>query len=116
VSVPKKYERRGIGRSIIEHAELFLLAVAAALTVSDEDEILELSSNELRTKLLEKNDVTVQIEMGVINKRTDLFPWYEKQGYRVESEMRPNDAELTRIILDHMADDVCCVKMMKTLL
>ena len=116
MSVPKKYERTGIGRSIVEHAEFFLLTLAAVLTVSDDDEIVELSSDELRAKLREKNDVTVRIEMGVINKRIDLFPWYEKQGYHVACEMRPNDAELTRIILDHMSDDVCCIKMIKNLL
>ncbi len=54
------------------------------------------------------------MEMGVINLRTDLFPWYEKQGYKIISEIRPNDAEVTRIIRDDM--DVCCILMRRVLL
>lgn len=52
-------------------------------------------------------------EMGVINLRKDLFPWYEKMGYEVIGEIRPNDAEVSRIILDDL--DVCCILMRKVL-
>jgi len=52
-------------------------------------------------------------EMGVINLRKDLFPWYEKMGYVVIGEIRPNDAEVSRIILEEL--DVCCILMRKVL-
>ena len=53
------------------------------------------------------------MEMGVINQRKDLFPWYEGQGYKVIGEIRPNDAELLRICLDEV--DICCVLMRKVI-
>jgi hypothetical protein len=78
----------------------------AIVGVGDED------SNGMGKEPLIKSSAVM--EMGVINMRTDLFPWYEKQGYIRIGEMRPHDAELTRIIADGM--DVCCVKMRKILL
>jgi hypothetical protein len=84
--------KRGIGKTIIQATEKYLLEVA-------------LSS----TKIMK-----VTIQMGVINLRKDLFSWYEKQGYSVVGEIRPNDEELSRIILDDL--DVCCVLMTKSLI
>lgn len=53
----------------------------------------------------------VNMEMGVINQRKDLFPWYEGQGYVVIGEIKPNDEELLRICLDEC--DICCILMRK---
>ena len=68
--------------------------------------MLEMATNAVK-------HTTIVMEMGVINLRKDLFPWYERQGYNVIEEIRPNDAELNRIVLDEM--DVCCVLMRKVL-
>jgi hypothetical protein len=53
------------------------------------------------------------MEMGVINVRQDLFPWYESQGYITGTEIHPNDAELTRVIIPGL--DVFCILMNKSL-
>lgn len=53
--------------------------------------------------------------MGVINKREDLFPWYQKQGYEILYEIRPNDEEILRITREDMQNDICCVLMQKKL-
>jgi hypothetical protein len=55
----------------------------------------------------------VVMEMGVINMREDLFPWYEKQDYKVIGDIRPNGEEIERIKLEEM--DICCVLMRKEL-
>lgn len=55
----------------------------------------------------------VVMEMGVINQRADLFPWYEKQGYSIVGEIRPNDPEIQRIVRDDM--DIFCILMRKVL-
>lgn len=59
-------------------------------------------------------NLVVNMEMGVINQRKDLFPWYEGQGYNIIGEIRPNDEELLRICLDDV--DICCILMRKRLL
>jgi ribosomal protein S18 acetylase RimI-like enzyme len=95
VAVASKFEKRGIGKSLIAAMETHLLD-----TVRNQSE-------------LKDSVAIVSMEMGVINLRKDLFPWYEKQGYTVVGEIRPNDAEVSRIILDDL--DVCCVLMRKVL-
>ena len=57
----------------------------------------------------------VVLQMGVINLREDLFPWYESQGFRRLHEIRPNDPEVELITLDELKDQVCCVLMEKEL-
>lgn len=56
-----------------------------------------------------------KLQMGVINLRTDLFPWYEAQGFKTLGEIRPNDPEVELITLDELKDKVCCVLMEKEL-
>lgn len=96
MSVPTRFEKRGIGKALVRAAENQLLKVAQ-----------EEHSTCPTSKLL------VHMEMGVINQRTDLFPWYEGQGYQIIGEIRPNDAELLRICLDDV--DICCILMRKVL-
>lgn len=101
VSVPEKFGKRGIGKALVKGVENKLIEI-----VKVEQETVERSTGTAPA-------VSVHVEMGVINLRTDLFPWYESQGYAIVEEIRPNDAEITRIILDDL--DVCCVLMRKTL-
>lgn len=94
--MPSKYGKRGIGSTLIKAVEAKIMEVATEHHRKHENLQLEVFS-----------------EMGVINVREDLFPWYGKQGYEKLYELRPNNAELTRIILDGM--DVCCILMRKKL-
>ena len=96
VSVPEKYGRRGIGKALVKAAEDQLLSIIARDTHNADKHI------------------TATIEMGVINLRKDLFVWYGSQGYEMVGEIRPNDEEISRIILDDL--DVCAVLMRKTLI
>lgn len=107
VSVPEKFGKRGIGKSLVQAAEQQLIIELG----HKENELQEVSSS--FDGIPSRVDVNVSMEMGVINLRTDLFPWYQSQGYQIEGEIRPNDTEITRIILDNM--DVCCVLMKKVL-
>eukprot|EP01035_Chromulina_nebulosa_P017247 gene17247-22775_t len=90
VSIPTKYGNRGFGKKLVQGAENYILNIA--------------NSNGYDSAVM---------EMGVINLRKDLFPWYEKQGYAIIEEIRPNDEEVSRIILDDL--DVCCILMRKIL-
>lgn len=53
------------------------------------------------------------MEMGVVNVRTDLFPWYEKQGYEIIGDVK-NDSSFSELVADGL--DVYCILMRKTLL
>eukprot|EP01031_Cornospumella_fuschlensis_P031564 gene31563-38149_t len=92
VSVPSKHGKKGIGKGLVAAAERKIREIASTF-----------SKNHAR------------LQMGVINKRTDLFPWYEAQGFRVLGEIRPNDPEVEMITLDDMKDTICCVLMEKVL-
>lgn len=94
--MPTKYERRGIGKALVTAAETKLQEIAKEM----------LHSNMSAEPIL-------YMEMGVINLRKDLFPWYESQGYVVIKELRPNDPEFNEMCLDEL--DVCCVLMRKQL-
>ena len=48
---------------------------------------------------------SVNIQMGVINLREDLFAWYKSQGFEIVDKL-PNDPELLRIIRDDLLDQV----------
>jgi hypothetical protein len=63
VSVPKLWGKRGIGKKLVRAAEEYTLEVAERKL----DE--ERKSGGIRYKLI------VDMEMGVINLRRDLFPW-----------------------------------------
>lgn len=59
--------------------------------------------------------LTISLQMGVINLRKDLFPWYESQGFQIMGEIRPNDPEVELITLDELKEAVCCILMKKEL-
>ena len=96
VSVRLACEKRGIGRGLVAAAESFLLDLAQSKSMSMSKES------------------SVAMEMGVINLRADLFPFYEKQGY-VQGERLPHSEELSRIILPERIDEVFCMAMRKNL-
>ena len=87
VSVLRAFEKQGVGRGLVRAAEEYLLALDCAAT-------------------------SVVIEMGVINLRADLFPFYEKQGYNTGARL-PHTDELARICLPEL--DVFLVQMAKRL-
>ena len=90
VSVPGIFAKRGIGKKLVQAAEQKLLEFAATSPVPSK----------------------VIMEMGVINLREDLFPWYESQGY-VKFQRLPDSEELARIKLDEV--EVYCILMQKIL-
>ncbi len=59
------------------------------------------------------NNVEADLEMGVINQRKDLFPWYEKQGFTAFEEIF--DSELDKVVLDELRGKVFCILMRKHL-
>lgn len=94
VSVPTRYEKQGIGKALVSAAEARVLAVSSALPPLSHPR-------------------RVEMEMGVINLREDLFPWYMSQGYHVEGEIRPVEPDIKLISLDDL--NVCSVLMKKVL-
>lgn len=92
VSVPAKNGKRGIGKALVQAAENKVKMIAQQAQVKQ-----------------------AFLEMGVINLREDLFPWYEGQGFVKLHEIRPNDPEVEMITLDEMKYQVCCVLMRKEL-
>lgn len=101
MSVPSKYGKRGIGKALVQ---------------SIESQLADIAQKELDALLASDATICyvaldVNMEMGVINQRKDLFPWYEGQGYVVIGEIKPNDEELLRICLDEC--DICCILMRK---
>lgn len=91
VAVVPKFSKQGIGKRLISDAEDFIK--------------LKYESN--------KAEISVIMELGIINLRADLFKWYSNQGYYVVSEIRPNDNEFEKILLPNI--DVCIVLMRKIL-
>jgi len=73
VSVPPRCEKKGIGKALVKGAESKVLSIANSVT-NNSPKKLEIS-----------------LQMGVINLRKDLFPWYENQGFITIGEIRPND-------------------------
>ena len=90
VSVPPAFAKRGIGKKLVQTAEQKLLEISTKSTLPSK----------------------VVMEMGVINLREDLFPWYESQGYS-KHERLPDSDELARIKLDEV--EVYCILMQKQL-
>lgn len=97
VAVSRKFEKRGIGKNLIEAAATFTRTRAAQMQGGAE------GGKSVRAKLT----------MGVINLREDLFGWYGRQGFTRGEEVRPNNAELQRICLPEL--DTCLVLMHKDL-
>jgi hypothetical protein len=81
------------------------------LVQSAESKIIQIGTE---MKLKQNASISVQctMEMGVINLREDLFPWYNKLGYETLDRL-PHDEELRRIVLEDV--DVYCVLMRKEL-
>jgi ribosomal protein S18 acetylase RimI-like enzyme len=91
VSVPPRYASRGIGKGLVKAAEEFLVAEV---------------QRQGRPK------APVVMELGVINLRKELFPWYEAMGYSTGKPL-PHSEELERIILPGV--EVFCIGMSKRL-
>lgn len=101
VSVPTKFGKQGIGKALVTGAESKLVEIA------QEQLLIKKSAGDDGIKL------SVVMEMGVINLRTDLFPWYEKQGYSIIGEFLPRDKEVEMIKLPDV--EVHCILMRKQL-
>lgn len=97
VAVPRKYEHHGFGKRIVQAAEEYLLKQAQI---------------EMKNQNLTPDRITVRMEMGVVSVRTDLFPWYVKQGYTVEGNYPP-DRGFEMLLNDDYKSKVHLVKMTK---
>lgn len=95
VSVPERFGQRGVGRLLVASAEKHVVGKAEKLRVQG------------------SGVAEVWMEMGVINLRKDLFPWYENQGYRMSREALPHDEELAKMVREDM--NVFLVLMTKQL-
>ena len=105
--MPSQFEKKGIGKKLVKAAEEHLLEVAQhQFACAQKDRQASSESSKLISLI-------VNMEMGVINQRADLFPWYESQGYAVVGNIYPNDAELTRICLE--GADIYCVLLRKNI-
>ncbi|XP_012554656.1 uncharacterized protein LOC100212726 [Hydra vulgaris] len=107
VSVPSKYGKRGIGKTLVASAENYLLENVFKVIQHQMSSSVNIINNNNP-----QFDVVMEIE--VVNLRVDLFPWYEKQGYQIVDKIKPNDVEFTVKILDGM--DVFFILMRKKLL
>eukprot|EP00981_Chlorochromonas_danica_P014842 scaffold9085_cov180-Ochromonas_danica.AAC.1 len=103
VSVPSKHGRKGLGRGLVRAAEEKVRTVAHHLYLS------------LPQPLPLPRQVKLFLEMGVINLREDLFPWYEAQGFHVIGDIHPNDPEVERITLNEFKEKLWCILMRKEL-
>lgn len=97
VAVPPRFERRGIGQALVRSAENQVIKQAEALEQS-----------------LSKHS-KADMQMGVVNVREVLFPWYGKQGYVNLGEIHPNPPGFDVLLLDDMKEQVCLVLMEKIL-
>jgi predicted N-acetyltransferase YhbS len=96
LSVPPKNGKQGIGKQLIQAAEEKVRGFAK-----------ELQTTETRP-------VKAKMEMDVVNVRTDLFPWYEKQFYR-QTDFLPNDCWFDELISEEYHKKVYLIRMMKDL-
>jgi GNAT superfamily N-acetyltransferase len=71
--VAAKFEKRGIGKALVRAAEDFVLRWASQHHPST---------------------VEVFMEMTVINVRSDLIVWYERQGYQITGETSQLDEKM----------------------
>jgi GNAT superfamily N-acetyltransferase len=99
VSVSAKHERQGIGKALIRGAESKLLSLAREMTDNEAVDIIH----------------PLRMEMGVVNLRTELFPWYEAQNYFKVCEIHPNPPGFDILIADDFKDKVHLVLLRKDL-
>eukprot|EP01038_Epipyxis_sp_PR26KG_P007046 gene7046-9621_t len=88
VSVPKKYERNGIGKALVFAVENEMIKIAKDYNKNNSD------NSEI--------SIVVKVEMGVVSARLDLIPWYESQGYRAVGDIIEDDPEIIMITKDGM--------------
>ena len=104
----------GIASALVSAAEEYLLSLADTTYTKTTTTTKSPASPAAVNTDVSGGDVSgVRMEMGVINLRPELFPFYEKRGYTVVGDM-PRDEELHRIVREDHAQ-VCCVLMRKTL-
>lgn len=94
LSVPPKNGKQGIGKQLIQAAEEKVRGFA---------------------KKSQTRPVKAKMEMDVVNVRTDLFPWYEKQLYR-QTDFLPNDCWFDELISEEYHKKVYLIRMMKDLI
>ena len=112
VSVVDRCTRRGIGKKLVSAAESYAVEYAHDMLEKERkhrvEDVFGDPNMHIDTRL------NVYMEMGVINARADLFPWYQNQGY-IKLQKLPNDKELERICSDTWKH-IHCILMRKELL
>ena len=121
VSVLPQYEKRGVGKQILQTAEDYLKNYVTKSVIQKKEQlsINDTANNNDNTNNTDNNScfnnmkiITIN-EICVVNMRYDLFPWYEKQGYFKVHEIRPNEPAFAVKIKESMKDEVCLVLMRK---
>ena len=90
-------EKKGIGKYLVASAENYLI---------DQSKLICDRSNKAH------DQCSLTIGMGVVNVRSDLFPWYQKQGYEIVGEIH-DDPDFRIIVREDL--DVYCILMRKQL-
>lgn len=96
--MPPKYERQGIGKALVEAAEERIRSLARDFLSQGHPH------------------VGAKMEMGVVNLRRVLFPWYKSQGYIEVEEIHPNDPGFDVLISEEYKDKVFLILMRKNLM
>ncbi len=107
VSVPSRWAKRGIGKLLVESAEIFLRQKA--------HDLISLNNTGSESSSLSR-DVCLRMEMSVVSVRTDLFPWYESQGYAIVETLVPNPPDFQMLLSEEYSGKVSLVIMRKQLL
>jgi GNAT superfamily N-acetyltransferase len=113
VSVPPKYEKKGVGKHLVQAAESKVISVAHEIMASQEancKSCLGMASSGT------KKEVTARMEMGVVNLRDPLFHWYENQGYVAIGPIIPNDPGFDMLLSDEYKGKTHLILLRKNLL
>lgn len=78
--MPTKYGGKGIGKALVKAAEDKLLEIARCQW-----------DGVFHPKHIDSSSMSLEVvmEMGVINQRTDLFPWYSYSNFEVVMSFLP---------------------------
>lgn len=71
--MPTKYGGKGIGKALVKAAENKLLEIARCQW----NEVVDVDPTRSSSSI----SLEVVMEMGVINQRADLFPWYSYSSF-----------------------------------
>ena len=101
VAVAPGKQRCGYGTILVREAESYVGKAGRKLCVQDD-----------QSNILKHNDITVVVELNVVNVRSELLTWYSRLGYEIIEEIRP--PEFMALVADEWSS-VCLVTTRKVL-